>query len=251
MHGVIWVASDMHLQGNNPHTAEAFIAFVQAAADEADSLVLLGDIFDAWIGDDVVQVAPAWLQNILAALSETGKRIPVSIGHGNRDFLMGKTLAELINAQLLPERVRLNTDCGVILLAHGDELCIDDVQYQKMRTIVRSPAWQADILSKSLAERIQIAEQLRAQSESGKSMKSDDIMDVNQQAVHDLMEAAGVTRLLHGHTHRPQRHAFMLNGRPAERWVLPDWDFDSTPTRGGWISIDRDGIALNDWEPAP
>lgn len=248
--GTLWIASDTHLQSQTPRTTEAFLAFVRAAPENADALVLLGDVFDAWVGDDILKAPPPWLQEIVATLAETGKKIPLWLGHGNRDFLMGEALAASLRARILPERVRVKTDYGVILFAHGDELCTDDVEYQKMRMIVRNPAWQADVLARPLQERLQMATELRMQSESDKSMKAEEIMDVNQQAVEQLMLAAGVTRLLHGHTHRPQRHVFMLNDRPAERWVLPDWDFDHAPTRGGWISIDRDGIALNDWEIA-
>ncbi len=249
--GTLWVASDVHLQADTPQTLDAFTAFLGAAAEHADALILLGDLFDAWVGDDALQAAPAWLQQFVGALADTGSRIPVWLGHGNRDFLMGEGLAAAGRLHLLPERVRVHTDCGVILFTHGDELCTDDVEYQKLRALMRNPAWQSSMLARPLPERLKLAAELRMQSEHGKATKSYEIMDVNQAAVEQLMLAAGVTRLVHGHTHRPQRHAFMLDGKPAERWVLPDWDFDHPPVRGGWISIDRDGIALNDWSPAP
>lgn len=244
--GTVWLASDMHLQAATPVACEAFAAFVAMAAHEADALLLPGDIFDAWIGDDVLDAPPAWLQPVVRALAEAGRRTALWLGHGNRDFLMGERLAQATGARLLPAQVRLLTDYGPILLTHGDELCTDDTAYQHMRAVVRNPAWQADILSRPLQERVQIAAQLRASSESGKESKSLDIMDVNQDAVAGLLRDTGMRRLIHGHTHRPGRHVFLLDGQAAERWVLPDWDFDGAATRGGWLSIDRDGMAFHD-----
>ncbi len=240
----------MHLQPATPATCEAFVEFVTVAAQNADALLLPGDIFDAWIGDDVLDAPPGWLAAVIAALADAGRGTALWLGHGNRDFLIGQRLAQAVGAQLLPTQARLLTDCGPVLLTHGDELCTDDTGYQQMRAVVRNPAWQADILAKPLPERMQIAAQLRAQSESGKAQKTMEIMDVNQAAVENLLRTTGISRLIHGHTHRPGRHVFLLDGKPAERWVLPDWDFDDATVRGGWISIDRDGLAFNDMLPA-
>lgn len=248
--GTVWIAADMHMSPAVADTNEAFVAFLGAAADSADALVLPGDIFDAWIGDDVVDVAPPWLADILRALAATAKAIPVWVGHGNRDFLMGERLAGLLGVKLLPAQVILVTDAGELLLSHGDELCTDDVPYQQMRAVVRNPAWQAEMLAKPLAERMQIAASLRAQSEAGKAGKSMEIMDVNADAVCAALRAAGVRRLVHGHTHRPGHHRFLLDGQAVERWVLPDWDLTATPPRGGWLAIDRDGPAIHDIEIA-
>lgn len=248
--GTVWIAADMHLSQAGADTNEAFVAFLGAAAENASALVLPGDIFDAWIGDDVIDVAPPWLATVLRALADTAQAIPVWVGHGNRDFLMGERLAATLGAHLLPTQAILVTDAGEILLSHGDELCTDDVPYQQMRTLVRSPAWQADILAKSLPERMQVAASLRAQSEAGKAGKALEIMDVNAQAVEAALRAAGVRRMIHGHTHRPGHHRFLLDGQAVERWVLPDWDLAATPPRGGWLSIDSDGPALNDIELA-
>lgn len=248
--GTVWIASDLHLQPATPQTCEAFIEFLAAAAEQADALFLLGDTFDAWVGDDVLHAPPPWLADIIQAMAATGRSTALWLGHGNRDFLIGDHMADAVGGRLLPLQARLLTDCGPMLLTHGDELCTDDTAYQHMRNVVRDPAWQADILARSLPERMQIAAQLRSESETGKAGKSMEIMDVNQAAVEELMRDTGVLRLIHGHTHRPGRHGFMLDGRPAERWVLPDWDFDGTEVRGGWLAIDRDGPALHDLLPA-
>lgn len=244
--GTLWIAADVHLQPESPDIHEAFLAFVQEAGQHADALVLPGDIFDAWIGDDILDAAPPWLATVVNALARTGQTIPLWIGHGNRDFLMGNRLAQALHAQLLPAQTCVITDYGRVLLTHGDELCTDDIAYQQMRAVVRNPAWQDDILKRSLPERLQIASQLRAQSESGKAAKSMEIMDVNQTAVEQLMRDAGVRRLIHGHTHRPGRHAFLLDGQPAERWVVPDWRNENGAPQGGWISLDKDGPAIHD-----
>lgn len=244
--GTIWLASDLHLQESTPATAEAFGAWLTEAAQQADHVVLPGDIFDAWVGDDVLAVAPPWLRQIVAMLAAAGARTQLWLGHGNRDFMMGAALAQQVQARLLPEQAVLNTAIGRVLLLHGDELCTDDVMYQQMRQVVRNPQWQAGMMAKPLPERIQLAQQLRAQSEMGKAGKAQEIMDVNATAVLNAMTQHGVTRLIHGHTHRPARHVFLHDDQPHERWVLPDWDFDHTPHRGGWITLDADGIALND-----
>ena len=244
--GNIWLASDLHLQEQTPVTAEAFSAWLLEASQQAEHILLPGDIFDAWVGDDALAVAPPWLRMVVDALAQAGARTDLWLGHGNRDFMMGSQLAEAIGARLLPEQAVLETDIGRVLLLHGDELCTDDLAYQQMRQIVRNPQWQAGMMARPLPERIELGRQLRAQSESGKAGKSLEIMDVNLDAVQAMMRRHGVTRLLHGHTHRPARHAFLLDGQPAERWVLPDWDLEQAPGRGGWIHLDRDGLALND-----
>jgi len=245
--GTIWLASDLHLGPQAPATQEAFLAFLQAAADEADALILPGDIFDAWIGDDVIRAAPPWLAQALAGLKAAGARTQLWIGHGNRDFLMGQELADAIGARLLPDPVTLVTDFGEILLSHGDAYCTDDAAYQQFRGMVRDPRWQNEFLSKTIPERLALAQAARGESVSANQAKSSEIMDVNAQAVAQAFSNAGVGVMVHGHTHRPGRHVVMIDGRRRERWVLPDWDLDhATPPRGGWMVIDRDGPQVFD-----
>ena len=245
--GPVWLASDMHLGPDGPATREAFLAFLKAAADGASALLLPGDVFDAWVGDDEIEAPTPWLQEVLAGLRAAASRIPVHLGPGNRDFLMGKRLAEATGTRLLPEPVLLRTDGGEFLLSHGDAFCTDDVEYQQFRAMVRNPQWQAQFLAQPLAARQALARQMRERSMAEKSRKAADIMDVNPQAVQAALRAHGVTRMIHGHTHRPGRHVFEMNGRRCERWVLQDWDLDdAADPRGGWIAIDQDGPVHHD-----
>jgi len=241
----------MHLGPAVPATQEAFEAFLQAAADEAAALLLPGDIFDAWIGDDVIRAAPPWLARALAALRQAASRIPVYLGRGNRDFLMGEELAQAVGARLLPEPVLLETDAGTVLLSHGDEYCTDDTAYQQFRAMVRDPRWQAEFLARSIPERLQMAQQARGESQAANQDKSMEIMDVNADAVAAAFRDSGVSLMVHGHTHRPGRHVLAIDGRKCERWVLPDWECDhARPPRGGWLAIDRDGLQFYDLDAA-
>jgi UDP-2,3-diacylglucosamine hydrolase len=249
--GPIWLASDLHLGPATPATSEAFLAFLQAAEEEAAALLLPGDIFDAWIGDDVIRAAPPWLATALTALRATAGRIPVWLGRGNRDFLIGEELAAAVGARLLPEPALLQTDYGDILLTHGDEFCTDDAAYQQFRQMVRNPQWQAEFLAKTIPERLAMAQQARGESQMANQAKSMEIMDVNAGAVEQAFRDHGVTLMVHGHTHRPARHVLEVDGAKRERWVLPDWDCDHvSPPRGGWLVIDRDGLEFNDLETA-
>jgi len=223
--GPIWLASDLHLGPATPATAEAFLAFLQAAEEEAAALLLPGDIFDAWIGDDVIR--------------------------GNRDFLIGEELAGAVGARLLPEPALLQTDHGDVLLTHGDEFCTDDAAYQQFRQMVRNPQWQAAFLAKTIPERLAMAQQARGESQMANQSKSMEIMDVNAGAVEQAFRDSGVALMVHGHTHRPARHVLEVDGVKRERWVLPDWDCDhASPPRGGWLVIDRDGLQFYDLETA-
>ncbi|CUR78459.1 UDP-2,3-diacylglucosamine hydrolase [Achromobacter xylosoxidans] len=249
--GPVWLASDLHLGPATPATAEAFVAFLQAAEEEAAALLLPGDIFDAWIGDDVIRAAPPWLATALTALRTTASRIPLWLGRGNRDFLIGEELAGAVGARLLPEPALLQTDYGDVLLTHGDEFCTDDAAYQQFRQMVRNPQWQAAFLAKTIPERLAMAQQARGESQMANQSKSMEIMDVNAAAVEQAFRDSGVALMVHGHTHRPARHVLEVDGGKRERWVLPDWDCDHvSPPRGGWLVIDRDGLQFYDLEAA-
>ncbi len=248
--GPVWLASDVHLGQNTPATSEAFRDFLKLAASEASALLLPGDIFDAWIGDDVAVVAPPWLAQDLMAIKAVAAKIPVWLGRGNRDFLIGEALTAGLGARLLPEQALVTVGNHTMLLSHGDEYCTDDEAYQQFRAMVRNPAWQAGFLARSIPERLALASQARGESMAANQVKSSEIMDVNAEAVAAAIRHAKVSLIVHGHTHRPGRTVMSVDGNRCERWVLPDWDCDhagaGTPPRGGWIVIDEDGLTLFD-----
>lgn len=213
--------SDLHLEADRPEIGEQFLSFLKHEAVTADALYILGDLFEYWIGDDDPNPYYAEMKRAIRAL--TDHDVPVSFMHGNRDFMIGDRFAEETGVRLLPDPWLLELYGGEVLLSHGDALCTDDVKYQEVRSITRDPAWQAMMLRKSVAERRAIAEQARADSEAHGGSIDLQISDVNQGAVEGLLRQHKVRTLLHGHTHRPDVHSFMLNGRQATRIVLGDW----------------------------
>jgi len=217
---VLFVA-DLHLCSQRPDLIRAFIDFLENTAADCEALYLLGDIFEAWIGDDYVE---AELQPVLDALLNLSQSAQLYFQQGNRDFLAGTGFATAIGAQLLDEQVQIQLPSQQALIMHGDQLCTDDLEYQKFRTMVRSEQWQQQFLSKPIDERLQIAEYLRTQSKQQGQMKSTEITDVNLQAVQQVMNKFEVELLIHGHTHRPATHKVTLEHCIGSRIVLGDWD---------------------------
>jgi UDP-2,3-diacylglucosamine hydrolase len=225
--------SDLHLQASEPATFEAWQQYLNCT--DADALFILGDLFEVWVGDDVARVQPghapgfeAQCQQILAAASQ---RMAVFFIHGNRDFLLGDTYASACGMTLLADPTVLAFDGQRWLLSHGDELCLDDTDYQQFRSTVRQPAWRDAFLARPLAERQTIARGLRAQSESHKTNGAS-YADVDALAALQWLEAAQASTLIHGHTHQPADH--LLNStadHPKRRLVLSDWDASATPAR--------------------
>lgn len=212
--------SDLHLDGDRPDLVTAFRKWARGPARRAERLYILGDLFEAWIGDDD---DASWIQVIadeLHALTDAG--IPVAFQHGNRDFLLGEAFCRRTGITLLDEACVVDLYKRPALLMHGDTLCTDDVSYQAFRRQVRDPAWQQTVLRQPLAERRHLANQLRNDSRAAQHQKSMSIMDVNDTAVDQAMSQHGVDLLIHGHTHRPARHR--LGQSPCiERIVLGDW----------------------------
>lgn len=242
------LASDVHLGPDDPATAEAFLSALPQVAAGAQRLFLLGDLFDAWIGDDVDGTATSeadaaydrLARRVAATLAEIAAGgCAIGLGRGNRDFLLGESFARACGAVLLPDQAVVLLDGQPALLSHGDELCTGDVDYQRFRAQVRAPAWQAGFLAQPRPVRMAVARKLRGESESAKREKAADIMDVDAQAVQRAMREHGVARLVHGHTHRPDVHRFEIDGMPAERWVLSDWDVSNG--RGDFLVVDADG----------
>jgi UDP-2,3-diacylglucosamine hydrolase len=213
--------SDLHLDEARPQIVDLFTAFLATDARNADALYILGDLFESWIGDDDDSALGKRVATATLALRDSG--VPVYFMHGNRDFLLGPDYAARAGMTLLPDPTIIELGGERILLMHGDTLCTDDVDYQKFRTLVRDPQWQAQFVAKSLAERRAFAAQARGESSKQTAMKPAEIMDVNPNAVDAAMRKHGVQRLIHGHTHRPATHRLNLDGNVTERIVLGDW----------------------------
>lgn len=215
--------SDIHLSETRPDLTRALLNFLHHAHSDCDQLFLLGDIFDAWIGDDFIHPDLTPVIDALKILSDQGTEI--FFQHGNRDFLVGKQFASQIGAELLPEESIIQLPDGQsALIMHGDQLCADDNEYQQFRALVRNADWQKDFLSKALPERLEIARQLRAASKEKNAEKSQGIMDVNADSVQHALRNAECELLIHGHTHRPAIHQQQLNKQTGTRIVLGDWD---------------------------
>jgi UDP-2,3-diacylglucosamine hydrolase len=213
--------SDLHLEAARPEIGDQFLSFLRQEAAQAEALYILGDLFESWIGDDDPNPHYAEAKRAIRRIADGD--VPVFFMHGNRDFLIGRRFAEETRVELLPDPFKVNLYGEDVLLSHGDALCIDDLKYQEVRTVTRNPAWQAMMLRKPLAERQAIAWQARADSMAHGASIDLQISDVNQGAVEQLLKKHGVRTLLHGHTHRPQVHRFLLDGAPATRIVLGDW----------------------------
>lgn len=215
------IISDLHLSQQRPDTVALFLRFLQEQASGSSELYILGDLFDAWIGDDNALPPAPGIIEALRHLTDGGCKLLVM--HGNRDFLLGSDFARATGCRLLPDPFVVDLGGQPTLLMHGDLLCSDDQEYQQARKLLRSPEFIRDFVSRPLEERVQLAAEYRRRSGEATSLKSADIMDVNQQTVENYLRKHQVNRLIHGHTHRPALHDFQLDGKPAQRYVLEDW----------------------------
>jgi UDP-2,3-diacylglucosamine hydrolase len=213
--------SDLHLEESRPDITDAFLAFLKDKAMGIEALYILGDFFEAWIGDD--EHTPLQ-ETVAAALSDVkASGTTIYFMHGNRDFLIGEDYCRRTGAILLDDPSVVDLYGTPYLLMHGDSLCTADVEYQKFRANMRNPQWQQMILQRPLEDRKQMARQLREISMAKNQSKEDLIMDVTPEEVVREMEAQGVQNMIHGHTHRPAEHDLTANGEPAKRIVLGDW----------------------------
>ena len=213
--------SDLHLDDSRRPVTQAFLEFLQHEAISCDALYILGDLFEAWIGDDDHTALSQEVIAALAALATSG--VPRYIMHGNRDFLIGEAFCRAAGCKLLVDPSVVEFYGQTTLLMHGDSLCTGDAEYMAFRAKMRNPAVQQQLLSKPLSERRQIADQLRAGSASANSNKAEDIMDVSADEVVRQMQQCNTRRLIHGHTHRPATHSVALPEGDAQRIVLGDW----------------------------
>ena len=213
--------SDLHLDASRPHITRLFVDFLENEASKAKALYILGDLFEAWIGDDAPDEVGDQVADALARLHERG--VPCFFIHGNRDFLLGDAYARRARMTLLGDASIVDIDGHEVLLMHGDTLCTDDAPYQAFRSQIRTPHWQRAFLALKTDERRKFAEQARSESTRYTRSVSDAITDVNAMAVSTTLSEARAEMLIHGHTHRPGIHMRRDDEPAAERIVLGDW----------------------------
>ncbi|MDQ7987332.1 UDP-2,3-diacylglucosamine diphosphatase [Pseudomonas sp. G34] len=232
---MILLISDLHLEEERPDITRAFLHFLDTRARQAEALYILGDFFEVWIGDDAMSPFQHGIAGALRRLSDSGTRIYLM--HGNRDFLLGKAFCREAGCTLLGEPHTVELAGEKVLLMHGDSLCTRDIGYQKMRRLLRNPLSLFILRNLPLNTRHQLARKLRSESRSQTRMKASDIVDVTPAEVQRVMGRYGVKTLIHGHTHRPDVHALQVDGQPARRIVLGDWD------KYGWaLQVDNNGF---------
>ena len=213
--------SDLHLDPERPAVTELFLELLDTRARGADAIYILGDLFEAWVGDDDTGPMNLAVCEGLKKCAVAGT--PVFIMHGNRDFLLGARFAAASGCTLLGDPTLIDLYGTPTLLMHGDLLCTDDTEYMAFRRMVRDSEWQRQLLSRPLQERQQMAREMRDRSREQTGGKPESIMDVNKEAVIKTMTDHRVQRMIHGHTHRPAIHDLLISGAPAQRIVLGDW----------------------------
>ncbi|GGU74022.1 UDP-2,3-diacylglucosamine hydrolase [Pseudomonas laurentiana] len=234
---MILLISDLHLQEERPDITRAFLDLLEGRARQAQALYILGDFFEAWIGDDAMTPYQASICQALRALSDSGTQI--FLMHGNRDFLIGQAFCEAAGCTLLSDPCVVEMGGEPVLLMHGDSLCTRDLAYMKLRRYLRNPLSLWILRHLPLSTRQKLARKLRSESRTQTRMKANDIVDVTPEEVPRVMQQHGVRTLVHGHTHRPAIHKLALSNTPARRIVLGDWD------RQGWaLQVDEQGFQL-------
>jgi UDP-2,3-diacylglucosamine hydrolase len=229
--------SDLHLSADTPRTAEAWAAYLRGTP--ADAVFILGDLFEVWVGDDAR--FEGFDAECAKVLHEAAAQRHVAFMAGNRDFLVGDEMLQACHVQRLADPTLLVAFGQRILLSHGDALCLDDVDYQKFRAMVRNPAWQRQFLAQPLAARRDYARQVREQSEARKRTHAapETWADVDVPEAMRWLQAAGSATLVHGHTHRPATEPL---GAAAQRHVLSDWETDHPPHRAEVLSLSATGF---------
>lgn len=232
--------SDLHLAAKAPDISKRFQDYLVNDLSGVETLYILGDLFEYWIGDDAAEVLG--MQTILEALQNLTKTgIKGYFIAGNRDFLIGETFAQMTGFEILADESVITLGDENVLILHGDSLCTDDHLHQLFRAeMMCNPAFHQQALSLSIEQRIAKAEQLRGMSAEHKSEISMQIMDVNEDSVIKLFEQTGVCRMIHGHTHRPAIHSHSTKNGQAERIVLGDWY-----TQNSFLIHDQQGYRLS------
>lgn len=232
---MILLISDLHLEEKRPDITRAFLHFLKTRAVQAESLYILGDFFEVWVGDDGMTPYQHEIAKALKVLSQRGTRIYLM--HGNRDFMIGKAFCRKAGCTLLADPHIVQLAGERVLLMHGDSLCTRDESYMRLRRWLRNPVSLFILHNLSLAKRQKLAQKLRSSSKEETRMKASDIVDVTPDEVIGVMLRNNVRTLIHGHTHRPATHSLEIDGQPARRIVLGDWD------RQGWaLTVDESGF---------
>ncbi|WP_010490241.1 UDP-2,3-diacylglucosamine diphosphatase [Pseudomonas sp. S9] len=232
---MILLISDLHLEQERPDITRAFLHFLGTRARQAEALYILGDFFEVWIGDDAISPFQRSIADALKQLSESGTAI--FLMHGNRDFMIGQRFCREAGCTLLRDPSVVELAGEAVLLMHGDSLCTRDENYMRMRRYLRNPLSLWILRHLPLGTRHKLARKLRNESRAQTRMKASDIVDVTPDEVSRVMAEHGVKTLIHGHTHRPAVHKLLVNGEPARRIVLGDWD------RQGWaLQVDETGF---------
>ena len=235
--GRTYFVADLHLTDERPEATGRFFRFLESDVKGADALYILGDLFEAWVGDDHDEQVAHDTARHIKSLVDAGT--PVYFMHGNRDFMLAQRYAARSRITLLNDPTAIVLYGVPTLLMHGDTLCTDDTAYQSFRSRVRRPWVLALLRWLPLSLRHRMARQARAGSESAKADKATEIMDVNLGEVSRVLQVNQARRLIHGHTHRPAQHQHDVDGHACERWVLPDWY-----TRWGYVVCDDAGCTL-------
>jgi len=226
----IYFISDLHLNLRRPESTELFYNFLAACAPDAEAIYILGDLFEFWIGDDAADATGQ--SEILAAIRRvTEKGVPVYFIRGNRDFLVGHDFENSTGCRILADPTQIRLGDSKVMLKHGDSMCTDDTEHQSFRLLVNDRQWQQQFLQYSVEKRLELALSARSRSALHKSMTSMEIMDVNIDAVKREMLTHNADILIHGHTHRPDIHKAVINGRQTTRFVLGDWYTQSSMLR--------------------
>lgn len=232
---MILLISDLHLEEERPDITRAFLHFLATRACQAEALYILGDFFEVWIGDDAITPFQQSIADALRALSERGTRIYLM--HGNRDFMLGKGFCRAAGCTLLGDPSVVELGGERVLLMHGDSLCTRDEGYMRLRRLLRNPLSLFILRNLPLSTRRKLARKLRNESRAQTRMKASDIIDVTPELIPRVLAEHGVRTLIHGHTHRPATHELEVDGRPARRIVLGDWD------QQGWaLQVDESGF---------
>ena len=232
---MILLISDLHLEEERPDITRAFLHFLATRACQAEALYILGDFFEVWIGDDAITPFQQSIADALRALSERGTRIYLM--HGNRDFMLGKGFCRAAGCTLLGDPSVVELGGERVLLMHGDSLCTRDEGYMRLRRLLRNPLSLFILRNLPLSTRRKLARKLRNESRAQTRIKASDIIDVTPELIPRVLAEHGVRTLIHGHTHRPATHELEVDGRPARRIVLGDWD------QQGWaLQVDESGF---------